>query len=275
MRTVVVGCGYTGRRILRQLPDARGWSRTQHDGEAISRVDIDSDAKLPEMTGLPFRIIYTVPPAGSDGDDRIARFLTMLPATNAPRRIVYLSTTGVYGDTGGATVDESAPINPCTTRAKRRVAAESALNQWCELRDTDAVVLRVPGIYGPGRLPIAAVQNGDAVIVEKDGGPGNRIHVDDLVRCCIAALDAAPGIYNVADDDARSASAFKQELAHQLAVPPLPEITRARSRIEMVCGTPFVSRRIAARRYTENAARTRDYPRVRLSSGRNPCEPAR
>lgn len=226
MLTVVVGCGYTGRRILGQLPNAHGWSRTQHEGAPIYRVDIDNDTVLPEIAEQPFSVIYTVPPAGDAHDDRIERFLTMLSAASTPRRIVYLSTTGVYGDTGGAPVDESAPLNPGTARARRRAAAERALGQWCEPRGTDTVVLRVPGIYGPGRLPIAAVRDGEAVLAENDSGPGNRIHVEDLVHCCVAALDTAPGVYNVADGDPRSATAFKQELARQLAVPALPEITR-------------------------------------------------
>ena len=93
--------------------------------------------------------------------------------------------------TGGALVDETRPVDPQSGRARLRVAAEQALASWCGVHGVDLVILRVPGIYGPGRLGVERIRAGAADIRESEANPGNRIHVDDLVRCCEAAMAAA------------------------------------------------------------------------------------
>ena len=103
------------------------------------------------------------------------------------------------------------------------------LAEWCTGRQTTTVVLRVPGIYGPGRLGTDSIRSGMPVLEEKDANPGNRIHVDDLAACCIAALSPGvpDGVYNVGDGDHRSGTWFTNEVARQAGLPPPPTISLA------------------------------------------------
>ncbi len=228
MLTVVAGTGYTGSRILERLPadDVIGLSRTGiGTARSFHLIDFDTVDALPLDFARSFAVIYTVPPGGDD-DSRLQSFLDRLTA--APCRFVYLSTTGVYGDCGGAVVDEDTPVNPGSRLSKPRVAAEIRLRDWAIANDCDLVVLRVPGIYGPGRLGLERIRDGAPVIQESDANPGNRIHVDDLASCCIAALnaDVPAGIYNLGDGDHRSSTWFTSEVARQADLPTPPSISR-------------------------------------------------
>jgi nucleoside-diphosphate-sugar epimerase len=223
--TLFVGAGYTGARVLERLPDAVALGRSR-PGE--QRLDLDRDKRLRLELPAQYAVIYSVPPAPDQpGDPRLGRFLAML--RQAPDRIVYLSTTGVYGNRDGDRVDESSDPRPESARTERRLAAERMLAEWCTGRQTTAVVLRVPGIYGPGRLGTDRVRAGMPVLEEAAANPGNRIHVDDLATCCIAALSPGvpDGIYNVGDGDHRSGTWFTYEVARQAGLPPPPTISRA------------------------------------------------
>ena len=235
MFTLVVGTGYTGQRVLATLPAglAAGLSRTPLEGtQAFHTLDIDSASHLPLVPPARYAVLYTAPPAGGEDDERLGRFLRLL--TEPPARFVYISTTGVYGDCGGRRVNEDTPVNPENGRSRARVAAERRVFAYCAERGCDAVILRVPGIYGPGRLGVDRLRAGDPVIREQDAYPGNRIHVDDLVACCIAALDPArpAGVYNVGDGDHRSSTAFSRDIAAVSGLPAPPEITRAQAERE-------------------------------------------
>ena len=225
MTTLFVGAGYTGARVLQRLPDVVALGRSRSGDE---RLDLDQDDALRVEPAGPYAVIYSVPPASDQpGDPRLARFLTLLP--HPPERIVYLSTTGVYGNRDGGRVDEETEPRPETSRAERRLDAERTLTEWSAANGTTAVALRVPGIYGPGRLGTEGIRAGMPVLREEDANPGNRIHVDDLATCCIAALSAAVpgGIYNVGDGDHRSGSWFTNEVARQAGLPPPPAISFA------------------------------------------------
>jgi nucleoside-diphosphate-sugar epimerase len=221
----VVGTGYTGKRILKRIADATGISRsvpTGIDAARIRVVDLDGGSTRIEASE---QIVYTVPPGdGNDDDPRLETFLRAL--ARPARRIVYLSTTGVYGDRRGERVTEDDPVDPQTSRARRRAAAERQLETWCGEHGTELVVLRVPGIYGPGRLGIDRLRAREPMLAEADAGPGNRIHVDDLVGVCIRAAepDAPAGVYNVGDGDHRSATAFSKAIAFELGIEPGPEV---------------------------------------------------
>jgi nucleoside-diphosphate-sugar epimerase len=222
MQVVVVGAGYTGRRVLQRLGPAAGL--------ALTRPEFDLDKPPPAIPRLKgnYQLLYTVPPRPvGDTDQRLATLLSLLDPR--PERLVYLSTTGVYGGRDGKRVDETTEPAPATERAARRVAAESLLTTWCIEHDTELVILRVPGIYGPDRLGIERLRNAAPVIAETDAGPGNRIHVDDLVSCCIRALDreAPAGIYNVGDGDHRSTTSFAKSVARLAGIPAPPEVSRA------------------------------------------------
>lgn len=227
MFTLVAGTGYTGRRVLEQLPaeETLGLSRSAIDiDRPFERVDFDALEALPMPLPPDYAVLYTCPPDG-DTDRRLRRFVSALP--HEPARFVYISTTGVYGDCRGALVSEATPVNPGSRMSKPRVDAEDFLRAWTER----LVILRVPGIYGPGRLGIERLETGEACLRESDANPGNRIHVDDLVACCLAALatDTPAGVYNVGDGDHRSSTWFAGEVARQAGLPPPREVSRARA----------------------------------------------
>jgi nucleoside-diphosphate-sugar epimerase len=215
---VVVGVGYVGQRYLDLNDDARGLTR--HD------YDLDSDAGFNVALPQQYDLIYTVPPSrDSVSDTRLERLLAHLDPP--PRRFVYISTTGVYGDHGGALVNEDTPVDPGVDRSARRVAAEQALQAWATGSGCTAIILRVPGIYGPGRLGVERIREQMPIVREEDAGPGNRIHVDDLAACCAAALadDVPGGVYNVGDGDHRTSTWFTNEVARQCELPPPPAIS--------------------------------------------------
>lgn len=241
---VIAGCGYAGARVAARLaklgpvtaisrvPRARKFE-APFGFEMLTRdFDTGRSAELPPSKTERFDIIYLVPPPASGTSDlRLARFLEAL--TENPARFVYVSTTGVYGDAGGGTVTEDTPVAPATDRAQRRLSAENALRAWCEPRNVEWVILRVPGIYGPGRLPVERLRRGEPVLVESEAGPGNRIHVDDLADACVAALLKPPArnrIYNVGDGNHMTSTAFLQLIAGIAGLPSPPQMPRAELR---------------------------------------------
>ena len=226
MHIVVCGTGYTGSRVVERLPTGKT--------TALGRTTVDLDNPQVAVPSLPvpWSLLYTVPPApGAENDERLERFLNAL--ATPPCRIVYLSTSGVYGDRQGAVVTEQDSPTPLTARAKRRLAAEKYLSTWCDDHDCERVVLRVPAIYGPGRLGLERIRAATPIVRTDEAAPGNRIHVDDLASCCLQALDAAtvPGVYNLGDGDHRSSSWFAATVADiaGLTAPleiPMAEATR-------------------------------------------------
>ncbi len=229
MLTIVTGTGYTGRRILSLLPadSVIGLSRSAIDTDRLAHIfDLDAPAALPFELPQDYAVIYTVPPSAGPVDQRLSNFLPLLQP--APARFIYISTTGVYGDRGGATVTEATPVHPESDRARRRVAAEELLRDWALETSCKLIILRAPGIYGPGRLGIERIEAGLPVLDEDSAHPGNRIHVDDLATCCIAALapHVPAGLYNVGDNDHRTSTWFTNEVARQLDLPPPPQISR-------------------------------------------------
>jgi nucleoside-diphosphate-sugar epimerase len=225
--TLVAGTGYTGRRVLARVPDAVGLSRSPIDtGNPFHQYDFDSPGPFPVTPPENFAVLYTCPP-DRDTDQRLRRFLDALSAM--PSRFVYISTTGVYGDCRGAVVTEETPVNPGSRMSRPRVDAETLLSGWAASNHVALVILRVPGIYGPGRLGTERLKAGGTVLRDEDANPGNRIHVDDLVDCCIAALDEGTpaGIYNVGDGDHRSSTWFADEVARQANLPEPRKISRA------------------------------------------------
>ncbi len=247
---LIAGCGYTGLRLARRLRptwhvtalarSATAATRLEAEGLATLRADLDAlDAHAPDAAPLATAadgaaIAYLAPPPDSgDGDPRLERFLAALgPA--CPAAFLYISTTGVYGDTGGATVTEASAVAPANDRSRRRVAAERAASAWCGTRGVRAVVLRVPGIYGPHRLPLERLTRGDPALRPEDAGPGNRIHVDDLVTACVAALERpVQGVFNVTDGNPVSTTVYLQRTAALagLPSPPLVALAEASGRI--------------------------------------------
>lgn len=260
-QSLVVGVGYTGSRLLNVLGKGIGLSRSGGASDARQYpLDLDRDEALGLVPAEHYQIVYTIPPTAGDVDARLQKLFGMLPA--APQRFVYLSTSGVYGDHGGAVVNEDAKTEPGNERARRRLCAEQQLTDWAAVTGSKLVILRVPGIYGPGRLGLDRIAAGIPVIDERDAHPGNRIHVDDLVRCCVAALDeqAPAGTYNVGDGDNRSSSWFAGEVARQAKLPPPPKIRRSAAE------TSFSDRRLSFLR----ESRILDLTKMRTQLGVKP-----
>ncbi|MEL6870887.1 MAG: NAD-dependent epimerase/dehydratase family protein [Pseudomonadota bacterium] len=236
-QVLIVGAGYTGRRLATALiayghaVTCAQRSRQPVGGANIFVTDLDDATSVQALqqhltAGQQLRVAYLVPPPAdlndADATDtRLAAFLHALPATT--ERVVLASTTGVYGDHQGRRVDETTPTAPSNRRAIARVAAEQTLARWSFESNVETGVLRIAGIYGPGRLPLQALRDGTPVVNDAESGPGNRIHVDDLVRCFERALFAVspPPIVNISDGDHRSTARFQQDVA-QLADLPTP-----------------------------------------------------
>lgn len=203
----VFGMGYTASRVAAAL-EARGWA-VAGTGRGGALAFDDSGAVRAALAGAT-HVLSSVPPSRDGGtDDVLATYGAALH--NAPW-VGYLSSTGVYGDTGGAWVDESAP-----TGTGRRSARAEADARWLAM---GARVLRLPGIYGPGRSALDRVREGKAHRIDLPGQVFSRVHVDDIVAGVVAAIDAPPGAYNLADDLPTSQNAVIEETCRLLGVAP-------------------------------------------------------
>jgi len=262
---LIAGCGYTGARLAGRLA-GRGpvlaLVRSPESAAALAAaglpaqvVDLDGPGAFQVPADLA-SVVYLAPPASQgEGDPRFQRFLEGLAGAR-PQVLVYTSTTGVYGDTGGLAVDEAAPTAPADGASRRRLAAEDSASAWCAGHGVRCVLLRVAGIYGPQRLPLERLRVGEPVLRPEDSNLGNRIHVDDLVAACEAALvRPVSGAVNVADGDHRSMGAFLELVARLAGLPPPRRVTLAEARRELSPGMlAFLqaSRRVLNRRLRED-----------------------
>ena len=235
---LIVGCGYVGRRLAARLADqfdvsalvrsSASVAALASDGIRATAIDLDrvrAGVSIPERLDQAAIVYLAPPPAMGESDLRLDRFLQL--ATVPPHTFVYMSTTGVYGDAGGALVDEASPLRPRTDRSRRRISAEEMTRVWCNERRVRRVVLRVPGIYGPRRLPLDLLRRAEPVVLRSEAGPGNRIHVDDLVEACVVAITnpEARGIYNITDGSPITSTEFLEIVAHAAGLPPPPQVS--------------------------------------------------
>ena len=189
------------------------------------------------MRTAPFGVLHCAPPPGEGRDDpRTQKLLAALTtARRIPQRFVYISTSGVYGDCGGAHVDETRPRRPQTPRATRRIAAENRLRDWAGSHGIVLAILRAPGIYAETRLPLERIKQGTPVLAPEHDVYTNHIHAADLARAVVAALfRARPNrAYNATDDaELRMGSWFDAVAdAYQLPRPPRVTWEEAEARI--------------------------------------------
>jgi nucleoside-diphosphate-sugar epimerase len=170
--------------------------------------DLDDAESLAQLAGRAQRVAYLAPPAQTGSQDsRTRNLLATLSATAKsgvmlPRRFVYLSTSGVYGDCAGERVDETRTPCPQTERARRRLDAERAVAEWGSREGVQVVILRAPGIYARDRLPVERLTRGTPALRPEDDVYTNHIHADDLAAIVALALHSrrANGIYNASDD---------------------------------------------------------------------------
>ena len=243
-KVLIIGCGDVGVRTARLLQRAggqvcglarseEGAGRLRACGIAPIMGNLDDAGSLADLPTAGKLVYYLAPPPGGGPfDSRMRNFCQAVGATRLPSRVVYMSTSGVYGDCGGHWVTEETPVNPQTSRAQRRVDAEATLQEWGRLHGVPVVILRVTGIYGPGRLPLARIKQGHPVLREEESPPTNRIHADDLAMVCLAAAQrAADGaIFNVSDGQPGTMTQYFNAICDLLHLPRLPQVSMAEAR---------------------------------------------
>ena len=211
-RVILAGYGYLGKYILNQTPDKHrdmiyklSRNKETHATNIGQHIQVDfdkNDCGVREITEGSV-IIYMAPPnQNKDGDPRLMNFLNKLSEEEKSiKKIIYISTSGVYGDCGGALVDEDAELRPITDRAKRRVAAEELVLKYARDKSTDFIILRVPGIYGHGRLPLDRIKERQPLIHIRQCKITNLIHVEDLARVVWSSIaeNITNEIINVSD----------------------------------------------------------------------------
>jgi nucleoside-diphosphate-sugar epimerase len=207
MRLFILGLGYSARHFAARFggtfAHVAGTVRDPAKRESIAGVEAHPfsgngpDRQTVERVRDADVLLVSIPP-GSHGDPAIAAFADTLAAKRG-QKIIYLSTIGVYGDHGGAWVDESTPPQAALERTRMRLAAEQA---WMEITRGDVAILRLAGIYGPGRNALATLRSGTARRIVKPGQVFNRIHVDDIANAIMAAVHhEGGGLWNVCDDE--------------------------------------------------------------------------
>ncbi len=240
---LIVGCGDVGLRVLKLLPPRwRVLALTSTPARApllraLGAVpllgDLDVPATLGRLGGLADAVLHLAPPPGQgDRDTRTQALLRALSRGGRVQRLVYASTSGVYGDCGGARFGETRAVNPTTARARRRVDAEAQVRAFGRRSGARVTVLRIPGIYASDRVgghPRDRLLRGTPVLVPKDDVYTNHIHADDLARACLAALfhGLPQRVLHASDDTELTMGAYFDLAAELCGLPRPPRITRA------------------------------------------------
>ena len=237
MQVLIIGCGDIGRRIatrhLAHGDSVTGLVRQEETAKMLDAAGIHplladlDDHKIP-LPALQADTVYVLTPpllTGRD-DPRCVAMLGRL-ANTPPGHLVYISSTAVYGNSQGATVDETTPPAPVSDRGHRRLAAEHAIFEFARTHQCSATILRVAAIYGPGRLPLKRLVQELPVLDPSESGPGNRIHADDLADLCVTAACTPNGqrIYNVSDNNPLSQADYLDLLADLAQLPRPPRMT--------------------------------------------------
>ncbi|MFZ6800248.1 SDR family oxidoreductase [Undibacterium sp. Di24W] len=238
-RCLIIGCGDVGMRLLPHLVDRfRVFAVTSQgaDSERFASLraagavpvfaDLDQTDTVKRLAGLAKTIVHLAPPR-SDGeiDVRTKHLAAILPEK---AHLVYISTTGVYGDCGGAQFDETRTLNPNNPRAKRRVSAENMLREWARRRGGMLSILRVPGIYAADRLPIERLRKATPALIEGDDVYTNHIHAEDLALLIkLAIFRAQPNrVYHAVDDSDLKMADYFDEVADHFHLPRAPRLPR-------------------------------------------------
>ncbi len=192
--------------------------------------DLDRPSSLRRLAGLADAVLHSAPPPDSgDEDPRTRRLIAALRRRSLPRCLVYISTSGVYGDCQGNRVFETRSVKPHTGRAARRVAAEHALRRFGAASSCRVAILRAPGIYAADRLPLDRLRRGTPVFATGEDSYTNHIHAEDLGRACLAALERgrANRLYNASDDSDLPMGEWFDKLADAFGLPRPPRLSRA------------------------------------------------
>lgn len=273
-RITIAGCGHIGKLLAQQLlkknisvtsyvSSDTSLAECKNKNISCEKIDLDKPLKNIDLTAQ--HLIYLAPPPPtSKTDTRITNFLRAIEQ-QPPKKFVLISTTGVYGDCKGAWIDETAPLNPSTDRAFRRADAERQVQQFCQRLGMPLVILRVPGIYGPGKIPLARIKSGQAIVNKQDSPFTNRIHSDDLVTICEKALldSSITGIYNATDGHPGTMYDYFVGIASVMNLPAPPAISLAEAQQQLSAGMLSYmaeSRRIDNKKLLKDFALVLHYP---------------
>ncbi|HRV79553.1 MAG TPA: NAD(P)H-binding protein [Thauera sp.] len=240
-RILIVGSGDVARRALPWLlrrfrvfalvrqPEAAVELRALGAVPVVG--DLDDRQSLRRLAGIADAVLHFAPPPQTGhGDPRMARLLAALAGRSSlPQGVVYISTTGVYGDCAGGRVDETRPCRAQTARGRRRVDAERRLRAFGRRNQVRVALLRAPGIYAADRLPLERLRRGDPVLAADEDVHTNHIHAEDLARiACLALFRAGPGrAYNASDDSGLRMGEYFDAVAERFGLARPPRMARA------------------------------------------------
>ena len=240
-RLLIVGCGDVMRRALPWLTRrfrVYALSRSAATAASLRALgvvpvsgDLDQPHTLRRLAGLATYVLHSAPPPAAGADDpRTRRLLAALSNGGIlPRGVVYISTSGVYGDRQGGWVAETQPLHAESDRAQRRIAAEQRMRRFGR-HSARVAILRAPGIYAADRLPVERLRTGAPALIDADDGYSNHIHADDLASLCIASLQQHRGgirVFNACDQEPLTITDWYRLLADALALPLPPQLPRA------------------------------------------------
>jgi nucleoside-diphosphate-sugar epimerase len=248
-RLLIVGCGDVGVRVARLVPRTMRVLALTSSATRVSALraqgitplvgNLDVESSLRRLAGIATRIVHLAPPASEGWSDERTRALTqVLRHRTTPVALVYGSTSGVYGDCGGAWVDETRQIQADTPRARRREHAENCIRFFGRSAGVRSNILRIPGIYAPDReggTPQRRLLKGMPVLQADDDVFTNHIHADDLARACVRALwrGKAQRIYNVNDDTELKMGDYFDLAADLYGLPRPPRVSRASANAQL------------------------------------------
>lgn len=236
-RLLIVGCGDVGMRLIPLLRSRFRVFALTSQPERLSELrsagvipilgNLDSPQSLYRLKGLSDIVVHLAPPAMQGSlDQRTRNLVAILPRHG---KLVYVSTTGVYGDCKGAYFDETRPVAPVNARAERRVDAERVLRRWARHHEGKLSILRVPGIYAADRLPLERLRQGTPALLDADDVYTNHIHADDLAQIIALALFRAQPlrVYHTVDDSALKMGDYFDQVATAFKLPRAPRVPRA------------------------------------------------
>jgi len=263
-RIFIAGCGYIGARLARIWKE-KGAEVTclvrspEHRDALASEGLIAQAGSFDDPDGLPGldvagSIVYYLvpPPGGGNMDTRARHFCSALAGSSPPARIIYISATSVYSEINGGVVTESSPAVPASAMGKRRLDAECVFQEYGKNAGAPLLILRVSGIYGPGRLPLMQISQGQPLLLENAAGPSNRIHADDLALVCLAAAEKGldGDIFNISDGHPASMTAYFNACADALGMPRQPQVTMEEARHVM---SPLMFSYVSESRIVDNS----------------------
>jgi nucleoside-diphosphate-sugar epimerase len=276
MGVTIVGCGDIGTRVALAYAaegvPVTGFVRSKQSVERLRdaaidalQIDLDQPLVVKDKLDSSWLFYFAPPPPRGEVDSRVGHFIEQLKEGALPQKVLYLSTTGVYGDCQGAWVDETRPPAPTTDRAKRRLDAEQRWLTWREQTGRGVVILRVAGIYGPGKLPVERLRRGQPMVAEADAPITNHIHSLDLVKIArIAMQRGVPGeVYNVCDGVPEPMTRYFNRVADFIGLPRPPVISLAQAQQQLSPGMLSYlkeSRRLSNRKLLEELGVELDYP---------------